>query len=107
CVGVEEADQGVELAAGAGEQPRRGQRRVQGGGRNPLGVVGRFGGRSDAAAHLARPAAGVGGGAVAEVLLDGARLGGGRAVVVAVPAWVLVEALGPFLRGERHRQKDA
>src|SRR5262249_39338379 len=60
------------------------------------GVVGGLGGRGDEAADLAGRAAGVGRLAVAEVLSDGARRGRLDAVVVAVPAGVAVEALGPL-----------
>src|SRR5262249_10564329 len=83
-VGGEEADQGVELAALAGEAARGGQGVLERFGLDLAGVVGRLGGGGEEAADLARLAAGVRGAAVAEVLLDGALRRDGGPVVDAL-----------------------
>src|SRR5439155_16406388 len=97
----EEADEDVELSALAGQPARRGQRVVERLGVDLLGVVGRLGGGSDEPADLARPAAGVGGPAVAEILADGALLRDRRPVVAAFPTGILVEPLQALLARRR------
>ena len=121
-VGVEPAEKDAAAAGGAleCERPGSGELVVEGFAGNPGGVIGRRRAANDLAADLALLLAGEIGRAVAKVLRDGRQDPGQKAVVVALPAGVLVErfafdqpqprrlALGPAaFRARRVQQGEA
>src|SRR5436190_14690105 len=90
----------MELPSCTDDFARRGEFIVEGFFRDDFGVIGLFGGRLNVAAELAGlRAARMRGGRKAEILTDGSwlRLG---AIVVTVPARVIIEMFGAFCSGD-------